>query len=512
MEIKLSKNKLCLNQIIAQRTEKIVVEGDEIVPDVKPDVLSIVSANGNICIYKKEIIEGGTASSSKIKLDGCVCVYITYIADDEKSSLRALNTTIDFSKTIEMKDVKTNMQIECNTSLDSIDCKILNGRKINIRANMLFEISACSYQNIEYIGNVEDEKLETLKNKMVINSVVGNGETKVYAKDTIQIDNTDNLSEIMRVSLSLANKENKISYNKVLTKADTVVKLMYLTDDGRIGTCTSSIPIMGFIDIADISEDNICDVSYELKNIFVKPMNVEEHSVQVEIEIEASCVVYRKDEINIIEDLYSRTMELKYTQKNISVVKEKNELTDTFNFRKQEKLQEIGQSKILDVDVKININNTIIENGRVTYNGEINLKVIYLEAGTGRLGIKNIVEPFDFEMNNSGIESKNKVQTSIEITKKDFALMPDENLDMKIDLAFKTSVIKEVNINIIDEIEETKPKETRGFSIVIYYTKEGDTLWNIAKRFGSTVAEIVKINEIENSDVIMPGEQLFIPR
>ena len=72
---------------------------------------------------------------------------------------------------------------------------------------------------------------------------------------------------------------------------------MYLTDDGRIGTCTSSIPIMGFIDIADISEDNICDVSYELKNIFVKPMNVEEHSVQVEIEIEASCVVYRKDEI-----------------------------------------------------------------------------------------------------------------------------------------------------------------------------------------------------------------------
>ena len=38
------------------------------------------------------------------------------------------------------------------------------------------------------------------------------------------------------------------------------------------------------------------------------------------------------------------------------------------------------------------------------------------------------------------------------------------------------------------------------------------TLWNIAKRFGSTVAEIVKINEIENPDVIMPGEQLFVPR
>ena len=51
MAIKLSKNNLCVNQIVGQKTEKIVVEGDEIVPDIKPDILSVVSTNGNICIY-----------------------------------------------------------------------------------------------------------------------------------------------------------------------------------------------------------------------------------------------------------------------------------------------------------------------------------------------------------------------------------------------------------------------------------------------------------------------------
>ena len=43
-------------------------------------------------------------------------------------------------------------------------------------------------------------------------------------------------------------------------------------------------------------------------------------------------------------------------------------------------------------------------------------------------------------------------------------------------------------------------------------SRVGDTLWKIAKKFGSTVDEIVKVNGIENPDVIMPGEQLFIPR
>ena len=104
MAIKLSKNNLCINQIVGQKSEKITVEGDEIVPDVKPDILSIVSTNGNICMYKKEIQDG------KVKLEGSINAYVIYIADDESASMRAINTSIDFSKTIDMKEIKTTMQ------------------------------------------------------------------------------------------------------------------------------------------------------------------------------------------------------------------------------------------------------------------------------------------------------------------------------------------------------------------------------------------------------------------
>ena len=172
---------------------------------------------------------------------------------------------------------------------------------------MQLTLMACDCQNIDYISDIEDKKnLELLRKQMSINTLVGSGTTKVYAKDTVQIESTDNLSEIMKAEMNLVNKENKISYNKVLTKADAVFKIMYLTDDERINTCTSTVPIMGFIDIADIADDNLCDVSYTLRNILVKPSNVEEHSVQVEAEIEILCFVYKKQEISMIQDLYSR--------------------------------------------------------------------------------------------------------------------------------------------------------------------------------------------------------------
>ena len=294
MAVNLSKNNLCINQIIEQKNEKITIESDEIVPDIKPDVLSIISSSGNICLHKKEVQDG------KVRIEGTVNAYVVYIADDENSSMRAINANIDFSKNIEMKDLKSSMQLECTTDLTELECKIINGRKISLKANIQMNLTAYSNENVEYVDNIENKKdMQLLNEKININSLIGNGSTKVYAKDTVSIDNVDNLSEIMKVEIRLENKENKVSYNKILTKADSVFKIMYLTDDGRINSVMATIPVMGFIDMKDINEDSICDVTYELKNIIIKPNNVEEHSVYVEAEFEIFCAVYKLSLIHI---------------------------------------------------------------------------------------------------------------------------------------------------------------------------------------------------------------------
>ena len=497
MAVNLSKNNLCINQIIEQKNEKITIESDEIVPDIKPDVLSIISSSGNICLHKKEVQDG------KVRIEGTVNAYVVYIADDENSSMRAINANIDFSKNIEMKDLKSSMQLECTTDLTELECKIINGRKISLKANIQMSLTAYSNENVEYVDNIENKKdMQLLNEKININSLIGNGSTKVYAKDTVSIDNVDNLSEIMKVEIRLENKENKVSYNKILTKADSVFKIMYLTDDGRINSVMATIPVIGFIDMKDINEDSI----------IIKPNNVEEHSVYVEAEFEIFCAVYKKQEINIIQDMYSRTMDVKYTQRTIKVIKDKEEISEVFNLRKQEKIDEVRQNKIYDVEVKPRIISSQMENGKIIYQGEISLTFIYGQEGTTRINIKNLVEPFEFTVTSNSIAQKMRIDTSIEIAKKDFVVMADSTIDIKVDLNFRLNIVKESSINLIESVTESEKKDRESFSIIVYYARVGDTLWKIAKKFGSTVDEIVKVNGIENPDVIMPGEQLFIPR
>ena len=147
--------------------------------------------------------------------------------------------------------------------------------------------------------------IQILKEDLKVNSLIGQGNTKISAKDNISIDAMDNLAEILKCNINMVDKDIKTSYNKVLTKSEVEVKIIYLTEDNRINTITSRIPVVGFIDIPNVMDENTCDINYEIKNVIIKPNSQEEHSICVEVEIEVTCSVYEEKNLNLIQDMYS---------------------------------------------------------------------------------------------------------------------------------------------------------------------------------------------------------------
>lgn len=504
MVVETTRDNVCVNHIIGQKTENFIVEGDSIIPDIKPDIINAINTNGTICVYKKEINEG------KIKIDGSIDTYIMYLADDENNSVRGLNVNLDFSQVIEMEKAMPDMNLETNLKIKSIECKVINGRKVNVKAFVEASVKVTSKEDIDIINNVNLKGIQMLNENLNINSMIGRGETKVYAKDTLVIDNIDNLSEIMKADLRISNKDVKISYNKILAKADLNVRLLYLTDDNRINSVEAAVPVMGFIDMPDVSEDNICDTKYEIKNLVIKPNNVEEHSIYVEAEIEISCEVYKVQEINIIQDLYSPKTNVTFTQKQVNIIQKIETMQSTYNIREKQVVPEIGGNKIYDVATSVDIKKQTILNDRVLFEGELTLNYIY--SSNNGVETKQTSIPFTYNMDFAGINQNSKVETSVDIGMQDFVITDNGTIDVKVDIVFNLSVTKNAKINIIDDIVEDENRSMCTCSLVVYYVKSGDTLWKIAKKFGSTVEEIARINGIENENKLNVAQQLFIPR
>jgi len=146
------------------------------------------------------------------------------------------------------------------------------------------------------------------------------------------------------------------------------------------------------------------------------------------------------------------------------------------------------------------------------FQGELEVKFIYATNQTCGIGTKEMKIPFDYEMQVTNITANTNISAEIEITSQNFIVGTDGMIEAGVDLCFILDVSNTISINIIDEvnIDETRNKEI--YSMVIYFVKQGDTLWNIAKKFGSTVCDIVRVNKIEDENKIYPGQQLFIPK
>lgn len=507
MAIETLKENVCVNQIIGKTRESIVAEGDVIIPDIKPDILSTINTNGTVCIYKKEILDG------KIRIDGGVQVYIMYLADDENSSVRGINTVIDFTKIIEMENINSGMNMDSNINLGEIECKILNGRKVNIKANIDIGVNIYSNENIEFIKDVEnDNEVQVLNTSAVMDSLLGTGMTKAYAKDTITIDNNDNLSEIMKVNLNMTNKETKTSYNKILVKSDMQVNIMYLTDDNRVNEVKWQIPVMGFIDMQGISDDNLCDVNYEIKNCLVKPNNVDEHSIYIEVELEISCNVFEKKELNIIQDLYSPTENLNISQKNITVMQDKKMLNSNCSIKEKMNISELQNSKICNLEICPKIIKQNNYNDKIIIEGELQAKFIFISGTTNRVDVNIQNIPFNTTVDCQGISNNSNLSSNIEICSQGFEMMSDGTIEISADLNVITDICKMIEVSVIDNVETCDSNEENIYSIVVYFVKPGDTLWNIAKKFKSTITAIASVNGIEDENKINVGQQLFIPK
>ena len=69
----------------------------------------------------------------------------------------------------------------------------------------------------------------------------------------------------------------------------------------------------------------------------------------------------------------------------------------------------------------------------------------------------------------------------------------------------------EVFLDDSSEIPKTdNPNENYNTETVYYTVKRGDTLWKIARQYGTTIQEIAQINGIQNVNLIYPGQQLRI--
>ncbi len=507
MSLEVIQDNLCVNRLIERKKKEVTLESSIIVPDVKPDIVKAIDLSGNVCIYKKELING------RVKIDGTIDSNIIYLVDSGDEIIRSLNSNIDFSEFLEIESDVQEADIDANIVLKNMECDVLNGRKVNLKATIEINVRLYSNDGISILKDIKGVSGIQKLNKMVqLNSMIGKNSTKAVAKENIILNPEEKIVEILKKEVRIINKDFKISYNKVVAKSEVSVKILYLTEDGKINFVEKVIPIMGFIDMENVTEENICDVKYCMKNILVKLNNTDENSIYLEIEVEISCFAYETKDVEIIQDVYTPFSNISYKQKSIRAMVGLQNINDAYQIKEQIADTEISSSRIYNVSTRTIINNIKIVGTKAIYEGEAIVRILYESSEIVHIDKKEFRFPINYEVSIlEGMKEEN-LDILIDVEKYEINSQSNNNIQISIELNINTKMFKTVELNIIDNLEEKELEEDNEYSIIVYFVKDGDTLWKIAKKYRSTVENIKKVNNIEDEDKLSINQQLFIPR
>ncbi len=492
----MEKNIVTINKKVASNTKIVEVTGDIIVPDIKPDIVSIINANGTSYIYKEDITNG------RVRIDGNIDTYIVYLADNGEN--RSIQTTLSLSENIEDGAITEKSFAKQKIFLENIEAKVLNERKISLKAIVKIKSEIYEKSEIEINNDFEElQDVQKLKETLDIKSVVGINKVKTSIKEDISADSGYEVAEILKTNVEISNLENKISFNKVLAKADANVKIIFLAEDGRIGIASSNIPVMSFIDMEKITDKNICTVDYNIRNMLFKVNSKENNStITCQIEFEVSCEAYENKQIDVIQDMYGIKTNINFNKKYVEVETNNNEILEKININESFKVEDI--LNILDVNCYPKLVSTKKSGNSYNHECELVLDIYYEADSRNGLNVKTTTIPFMI---------KNEIEDGIEfnISNRQFTTN-NENVSCDIDILYKKNNSDIKKISIIEDVNIDELEDENEYKMCMYFVKPGDTIWKIAKEFKVCMNDIVSINNIENPDKINVGDRLYIMR
>lgn len=491
----MERNTVIINKKTASNTKVVEINGDVIVPDIKPDIVNIINTNGMAYIYKEDI------GSGRVRIDGNIDTYIVYLADNGET--RSIQTTLTISESIEDSGINENCFTKQKVILEGIESKVLNERKISIKANVKIKSDIFEKSEIEITSDfTEIENVEKLKETLDIKSIIGRNNVRTSIKEDISVDNDYEISEILKTDVEIANLENKISFNKVLAKADANVKVVFLTEDNRIGVAASTIPVMSFIDMDKITDSNICNVDYSIRNMLFKANSKEMHSIACQVDFEVCCEAFENKTIDVIQDMYGTRNDVEFTKKEVGVQSAREDIIENMNINENVAVEDI--LTIFDVNCLPKKINTTRSGNMYNHECELNLEIYYEANNRNGLNVKSVTLPFM-------VKSEIEEELEFNISRKQFTVVND-NVDCDIEISYKQNNNNLKTISIIEDVSTKECEEENDYKMFMYFVKPGDTIWKIAKKFKVCMNDIISINNIENPDKINIGDRLYIMR
>jgi len=517
VSFELVKEQVFLDQCVGSESAQIMLEGDIIVPDSKPDMAVLLQTEERIIIDRTEV------STDRVNFVGRLNISLLYIAkgvDQPACSVTLSRPVDDF---INVDGVTKDMWVKARAEISHIDYRMLNDRKVNYRAIVTVHITAersDAHDMVVHIHDVPENQL--LKSNLSINRTIEHKQERFSVKDSMMLPQSKpNIREILLTTANITNRDMRINNGRVNLSGEILVTTLYRgdTDDSIIEFVENELPFNGPIDVSGAKDDMFADVSLQVMDTHVQIRpddDGEDRVLEIEVSVGVQMKVYSTDVLPILEDAYVINQRLSLAKTLVRYPR-----LVCLN-RNQTPIKEVvtlggnspGMLQVFRVKGNAYLDEVKVIEDKIVVEGAITTDILYVaESDSAPLGSHRTVIPYRQVIEAKGARPNMRVNVDTSIDHVAFSMLSGHETEVRFLLTFNTQVIEEEEARIIHNIEftEMEPEALASMaSMTVYIVQPGDNLWKIAKKYNTAIDELLAVNDIEHPGKITPEQKLLI--
>jgi len=496
-----------MNQRILRHTggafSQAVIEGEVALPVGKPEMARLLFVRGRA--------ETGSVESldQRAMTDGTLTLCVCYL--DSEEQLNAFESVSNFKHTADVPGAQAGMRGTATADVSEIETTLTDGRRINISAVIDIFFSIQDEVDFSYLMPSSDDGMMYKTKKLPLEKRCARATTAAEISGETQIpQGQPGVMQVLDCQGQAVATQAFAEDDLLCVEGELKAAVTYATNNPQTPIAQSflQIPFSEMLPAPGAAEDQLVTAALKVKDLYAS--GSEDGG---EIRVHAVCAVElearQSMEIEAVEDAYALACPSQVMPKPVQIGRCAATYAGVEAVRESTAMPDAGNmAQILAVFATPSAARAAAGDGTVRIESVISCQIVYTDR-EGRMRSETMQWPISMEQPASACTPESLPAAQV-FAEQSQAMMTSEGVDVRVLLNWQVKILQTSETAIADRIELMEEQSVSGPSgIIVYFTSEGDMLWDIAKRYRLTMEEVLRHNQ-EASEPFGQGERLVL--
>lgn len=496
MEISFENKSVGAYREIFHQIKRIQESVESVVPDTNDDIGRVASVQTSVLLKSKELTSRG------VSVTGEICAALLYITEGE-DAVSFVRMTKSFELEYDMGEMEGDIRAQIALSVTNCEARVINPRKVSVTVELAGELSCYRQETVAVETLLPESGCEGLHARFeTVEAVIANAACeKTFALNeqfTIPQEKPSP-AQIISQRAEFCVSETQHVGTKAVIKGSLEIELCYLADEGNYPVLAAfSSPFSQIIDTGEEEMDS-CSVMIEITSAYYELIDTINGDKALDAEIHAvlQLVSRRRREMSFISDAYSNLASASCSSQSSQVTLSSG--METLRLSKEERIS-VSEDCADVLCVLGTLSQQTAGSGKCS--ASVALDIIY-RTKTGTLSAVRRVISLEGDCQDQPVRIISSRLTGL------YLRPSGGEIDSRISAELYCNSCRCAEITRVGAVtlSEEDAVDWAALPAVTIVRTEGESLWELAKRYHSCETAIAAMNpDSEDCMLLIPKE------